>query len=279
MKLVQQELQDTDNILLVSPQNTPFDIDFRKTLLSFPSEVITQKSLPENLSRFKYIFLIDPVSSPSLQKELTSFSGKICIIITTKNSTKYLEKYTKSSSVKLVICSKSKPTREIIEKIMWFLVTDSSVQVLQLDSTLPIHREKKLSLPKINISKKKGGFFLFAFLIFLEFFFTIPLFISSVLLYNASLALKKQDIAKTRQYLSTSVPFLQLTKDSYQFSRPVLSFFFLALVPDSFVETTHLSYSLLEKIASIHDTGYQTMALILKTDKTTAEKKETAKKT
>jgi len=111
-------------------------------------------------------------------------------------------------------------------------------------------------------------------IIFIIFFYlaTIPFIIlSSYFIYKSASEVKKERMNSAKIFLSYSKSSSIIASGLYKVSRPAYLLFSIALIPDSLFEINRLSYSVLDKIIVISESGNRLISDILKKEKTDDE--------
>ncbi len=278
MFLKTEEINENSKSLFIFNKYHLYIDIFKNKLNSFEIEVFSSPKLPENFFKYKYIIIFANISEAEKiieKKELLNANKKTKILIIFFNDKENFIKIGKKISheqlhqIKLINLDVNELNDEIIEKVFWFFLSSSKEISLNLDKNIRhvdlVKKNNFRFIKKIkikNIWKK-----IIAFVFFLEFIFIIPLVISGVLLFKSSQYLIRFDIKNSENYLYYSTPFLSLTKKTYEYSRPVLSIFYLALIPDNLISLEENGYQLIQNGLDVTKNTQNIIEGILKKNK------------
>ncbi|MFQ5452215.1 MAG: DUF4012 domain-containing protein, partial [Candidatus Paceibacterota bacterium] len=200
------------------------------------------------LRPFTYIIL-DDIRAAELHPWDAKSGQKILIITYSGRAFKQMRSRLEDfahTSVKLAHLSKDEESSDVIDKLMWFLFSRDSEKAIDFVSPLPRTRspssKQHRSWPQLT-RKRIVGIILAGFFA-IEFFFVLPLIGSTAHLVKAVRFLKAENVQLATHSLEKGKPWLSLAKTSYSFSRPILSFFFLALPADNMFTLQEQGYEL-----------------------------------
>lgn len=288
MRLKIEEITPSGKILFINYHNFKSSIALKNILTEYGYEIFACHTLPQRINQFKYVFIFqerkslkkisDQISLYSQIKILNKQSTIIIILINQKKEAEILVRHLNKKEISniKVINIDDLNNKEIAVKILWFAHFKSKEIYLNLESSIEkkvLKTEKKI-IRKINYRR----IFLYLTIVFLivQFLFISPLIVSGFYLYKSFNSLKKYDLNQSKKYLSYSAPFLGLSKKLYKFSRPLFSFFYLALLPDDLIIIEDNFVLFNQRLIETAENSRRTISLILKKDKSQQEKKETA---
>jgi hypothetical protein len=284
MRLKTEEIEKKEKVLfLYKGQSTVVD-QFKKKLEANQFEIFSTDRLPNRFEYFRYIFIFD--TSFDLRSIVDKTKSPLFVVVFDdvpgyKKILNFAE--TDSHSIKIVLVSEDQLTPgsilykdEHIERILWFLLSSSKEKALNLAPSLKPKKKPHHVPRKARISKKKVILICFSLFLFSQLFFLIPLFISSVYLYKSVNELKQYHMEKAQSYNQTSAPFLSLAKKSYAFAQPVLSFFYISVIPNNIISLEDTSSILISNVIDLNENGRTIASLIFKKSKSDQEIQTTA---
>lgn len=252
MKLKLEDTAEKQQVLFIGKSALPAVSLFMSDLEKYALSIHLSKTLPERLEKYSYIFFFDEFVSEGTIQRLEHIKSKSLILLFDKIAVfktithKVMEK--KTRLIKIVHLNERALDRETREKILWFLF--SATDEVALDLRQSLHPTGNISSVKpkkvLKITRKKLVFFVLLLFLSVELFFIIPFFATGVLLFQSYTSMKNQQFAKADYFLGLAGPTLAATQKSYSLSRPLLSFFFLALIPDATLTLEETSYQLLQ---------------------------------
>lgn len=270
MRLTIEEGQHI-SLLILGKENNPCINALKNMLASYSIEVITSSRTPHRLDQFQYVFLLD-------DREIL-LPKKIPLVLFLFQNKKRFERITHRNNTydKIINIDINETDQHILQNVLWFIFSTSSEKGLNVERSLKKHIPKKKLFPifKRRITKKILIVASLTIFFVVEFFFIIPTLIGGIFLYKSGQALKNYDVNSAQNYLYASQPFISLGNTSYQISRPVLSFFFLALLPDDINGLENTGYSFIQTSLQTSQNGKTILSLLLQKNKTVSEKKET----
>lgn len=290
MRLKIEEIATKNKILFIGDHTHTVVTALKKNLKPYHFTFFFSSVMPQQVYQYYAVFVFNDQKQTQQALKLLQHTSPsqnstalIIFFVHDKNSAQKLAHRINQSlypQVK-IINTDARDDKETINKILWFAFSQSAELFLNFEKTLPpIESKCKQKIPYIKIhtsfilQKKKIVVWILLIFLFVEFFFIVPLGISSLLMYQSIQALHRSDIIKSKQYLAFSKPFFSVAYTSYKAARPVLSFLYLALIPDTIINIEENSiYALNDAIASIENSK-QLILLILKIDKTHNEKNE-----
>lgn len=140
------------------------------------------------------------------------------------------------------------------------------VEELEDEVTKEIPLEKKMSPLKQKAvgdrkhlsTRQKLGVAIIFFILF-EMLFLLPLSVSTWYLTLSGRALQNQQTIKAQSYLDNGTLFLNSSKALYRLSKPPLSFFYLARLPDNLISIIDDGFRLV-KVSIVTTTNFKTLA-------------------
>ncbi len=286
MRLKIEEIPSKNQILFISKNTYAFITILEKILYRYHFEFLHSRTLSHQLDSVYSIFIIND-KKLALQTITTlhkkNQKNNIRIILIFINDKKNAEKCAHNTTItslphiKIINCDDIK-NEEIITQMLWFAFSQSSELFLNLEKTLhPTQsrfQKRSAHIKKKNrfvIRKKTIMIWSISLFLLIEFFFLIPMSISSFMLYKSAQALQQSDILQSKYYLIRARPIFALTRTSYAVARPILSFLFLGLVPDTVLSIEeNVMDGLTDGIQSTEN-GKKLLSLIFNTNKTKEE--------
>lgn len=278
MKLKIEEVQENNRALIIAKSKSHVFEAIKRKLEHYRYQVFFSSHPPENIESFSIVFFINYLDNPELINKKTK--NKVCLILFNKKRHFFSLAKKINQAVKIINLNPHSFSSEILEKIFWFLLTSSKENILNLENELTEPKRKitkePINPPKIRFNMKKRRLLVYGILIFLivEFFFTIPLFISLFFLYQSYHSFKKENQAGFQKNFTFFSSTFSLAKKSYQISRPFLSLFYFAIVPDEIYATAENVQILLNSSFSLINNTQKTLGLILKPERDKYEQKE-----
>lgn len=283
MRLKIEEIPSKNHILFIGKDNHTFVAILKKILRHYHFEFSLSLTLPRQMDAVYAIFILN--DEKLARQTIAKFNKKyqqntIHVIAFFVNNRRGAEKLAAKSNITNSSCLKIINTddtndEETISKMLWFALSQSTELFLNLEKTL----KKKSVHPKRNaafaLRKKTIGIWLICIFLLIECFFIIPLGASSLLLYQSGKALQESDIKQSKKYLTLARPIFTVTHVSYKVARPVLSFLFLALIPDTVINIEENTLLVLTDGIQGIENSKKLFSLVLKTDKTKEEINET----
>lgn len=274
-----EEIDEAGKILFVDRQKSRLINKLKERLKEFGYQVFLVSHLPDRIDHFDYIFVLDEKAAINKLFILEATVPALIILQNKRDQLKRISsliKKNKKKRLKVINVDKRSEDDEIIEKISWFAFSRFKEPQLDLEQEIkqPVKkRHRKLQL-RLKIGKKQVFLFLFLLFFLIEILFVFPLLGAGFFLYQSVSALDSGDLSKAKNYLFYASPLLVTTRKTYSFSKPILSFFYLALLPDKILSLEEDTFSLIQEALETADNAQRIAALILETDKNSQEKKE-----
>lgn len=282
MPLKTEEIDQKGKVLFVLTKNSLLADGLKRKLTAYDYEVFVSPMLPRQIDQFQLIFIFDgQINQELFSAWLRNQPNRHLIYIFYNNQKAAWSTVRKIESnnnqFSKVINSDDTAKETVVSKILWFAFSRSSETFLNLEPTL---KKKSPARPStsfhLTLTRRHLALTVFFLLLTVELFFLIPLSFTAGLLYVSAQSLKQSRFTQSKQYLSYAAPLLTLAKTSYRPARPLLSFFYLALVPDDIIVLEEQFLLILHEATGLAENGRRFTSLLMKTDKTPTEKNETA---
>lgn len=275
MSFITETLEEKTSVLIVAKKDFDFVHNLKLHLKTNHANVYLSPTLPINLDRFDYCFLINFSTLP--KKTLISRAKKIAFIFINNPGLAFAaSKLYANTQVKIINLTGNLISKEQIDKILWFSFskTKESFLTLRIREKIKPDNKKSLSLPKFRLPNKKRLVMIFLFLlIFAHLLFIAPLAISSYLLYQAVASFKQEKFPQAKQSLEFANPTLRIAKGMYYLPRSTFLFFSFAFLPDDIFDLNERASTVLSKLLIMQENAQQAVNLLLKKDKTSDEKR------
>lgn len=254
-----EEVNQSQPILFVFSKKTLVVKRIEKKLSQYHYQIFSSPFVPRDFDHFSYLFIFNKIDEfRKILKTKVNKSTKIfLILINQKKQFFKLEKIYQEEKVKrspslhprlspswqknfkVINIDEGCFSGESLENVLWFLFSQSKEQFLNLE----IISKKKSKKPIKNYSlaiifnwfKKRFLYLLFFFVFLGGTFFILPLIASGIILYQSFYAFEKEDFSRLKNFLYLLPPLINLTKKTYRFPRPILSLFYLSLLPDNLI--------------------------------------------
>ncbi|KXK09817.1 MAG: hypothetical protein UZ22_OP11002000981 [Microgenomates bacterium OLB23] len=283
MYLVTEEQPNALEILCVRTKRTFFSDALEQRMEQFGATITINKELPDSLAAFTYIYVFyDTQMGRSFFKRLNALRKKIIVISYDSAIFEKINALVRSEHYehfKFVNVEDTEGASEYVEKVVWFASTRSKEKGLNLEKSLKPKQAAEtqksvFQLPHMTKSRWIG--LIIGIIFIIETFFVVPLGVAGYYLYRAGTALENQKPVAAQKFLRRGRPFVQLSEQAYAVARPLLSFFFITLLPENFIQTTKNGYEFTETVLIAKDTARQLFTLLLKVQKTPEEEAATS---
>lgn len=269
MKLFREEVVDNnEKVLLVYSKKTDLISSLVTQLKAYNIDTFASTTTPSKVVEYKRVFFFEklPKNIP-VPKFVSQY-----IFITSSGSKKEIARIVKEYPTLRIILINKHSAGESVETILGFVFTPESKRLLDISHTLPIKKYDRLShihfrWPKPPSRRRLFAYFLICFLLF-EALFIVPMGIAAGILYHSLREVRNSNTAGASQSLARAQPFLKSGTFLYTLSRPTLSFFSLALLPDSAVTTINAASSMISDTLAIEKRMTNILSLILDENKT-----------
>ncbi len=269
MKLFREEvIENNEKVLLVYSKKTPLISSLVTQLKTFNIDTFASTAIPSKVSEYKRVFFFEklPKNLP-VPKFVSQY-----ILVTNKSTKKEIEHMIKEQPALRIILINKHTAGESVETILGFVFTPESKRLLDISHTLPIKKRERLPhlqlrWPNPPSRRRLIAYFLIIFLLF-EVLFIVPMGIAAGFIYQSIREVRSNNTEKASRSLAHAQPFLKSGEFLYALSRPTLSFFSLALLPDSTVTTIHAASSMVADTLAIEKRMTNILSLILDENKT-----------
>ncbi len=268
MKLFHEEITENEKVLLVYAKKTPLISTLVERLKTYNIDTFASTNVPSQVSIYKRVFFFEKLPKNLPIPKTLSQSVFVTYSINKKDIQKSL---TDNPAIRIVVANKN-DSSENIETILGFVFASSSNRVLDIANSLTPNMSKskkkvRFTWPKPPSRRKGLGYFLVFFLLF-EISFIIPMGIGAGFLYKSFKEARENNLDSATRTLSRAKPFLKTGELLYSLARPTLSFFSLALTPDTVMTTLNATASMMTDSLSIEKRASNILTLILDEDKT-----------
>ena len=273
MKLETVQIDEKQKIIIISKKHYPFIDLLKSELKKYNALIFLSPVSPKEKHKFDYCFFINQTAN------LNKYTSKQKLIFIFFNQKQGLQNILKKEkdNVRVIEIKGDDITKKDIDKILWFTLSKNKEQFLFITvrnkkkNKLTIFQQKKFNIfPKITV---KRTIFSLIFLFFIShILFLFPLSLSSYFFYQSAIALKNENMQKTKQYLKFGDKSLFLTKKLYSFSRPTLLLFSLALMPDTVIDINQKTNDVLDSSISLSENAKQIFKLVLNKKKNKEQK-------
>ncbi|HLD26344.1 MAG TPA: DUF4012 domain-containing protein [Patescibacteria group bacterium] len=285
MRLTIEEIPSKNQILFIGKKTYTIITTLKKMLRHYHFTFLHSYTLPHQLDSVYSIFILNDkklalqiITKLHKEKQEKYIRVILLFIKDKKNAEKCAHDKTITSLHNIkIINSSDTNNEETITQILWFALSQSSELFLNLEKTFNQNQSQFKKRSYFIIRKKTIAVWSICIFLLIECFFLIPLIISSFMLYRSMQALRQSDSSRSKHYLELTRPVFLLARTSYTFlTRPLLSFLFIGLVPDTIINIEENTLYAVENGIQSIEHSKKLFSLILKTDKTKEEIQETA---
>ncbi len=267
-----------ENVLIVQKNETKFLNALIKEIQKLDIFVEKTSELPYSFGNIDYLFVFKESYPEGEIRQL--FASSVKTLIITSNEKIFHEfddmiKRNHKSHVRVVLVSENEVREDVVEKILWFMLTKSHEVSLNMRPTLePVKKKKKKPLIKITLTRKRIGLAVLVGLVALHTLFTIPLAFTTYHTYKAGIALQDQNITNARESVDKARNYYILTESTYVLAKPGLQFTFLSVVPENTLNILDDSITFIDTAITASQNTRVISALLLDTSKTPAQIQE-----
>ncbi|MEK7070916.1 MAG: DUF4012 domain-containing protein [Patescibacteria group bacterium] len=272
MRLITETLEKKQHVLIVESKKTQLRELLTSTLEETNATVYVSSELPNSLSRFDIVFI---VNKEIPQKTFEEKKHPHCIFLFTnsKNAVKrHLKNYAKLPSIKTVSLDKDECTKDDIDRIIWFALSKSSEAHLHL-RTRHTHASSRNNTHQQN--DNKASFFTKKRIVYTTLSTIISFFALINILYLGGFIAYYQgysSLGKTELEIGNILSRTATTL--YHPIRPIYLLFPFGFLTDSLSDLNNKLANTLESSITIEENAKQILTLISKQQKTEAEKQE-----
>ncbi|OGK28558.1 hypothetical protein A3C28_05845 [Candidatus Roizmanbacteria bacterium RIFCSPHIGHO2_02_FULL_39_9] len=269
MSFITETISDKNTILLVSEGNQELVQLFREVVKKYKIEFYLSPRIPPHLEKFDYCFFINQKHLP---KDVGKKMKKICLVYV--NSPDEADKKSKQLShmpVKIINLKGQYFSDEHIEKILWFSFSDAKEPFLTIIGKAG-RKPKSLSRRSYFTFPTKKRFFLYTlfFLIVAHIIFIPFLAISSYFFYKGVQSVSVHNPEELKINLDLGLPFFNMSKKLYSFSRTTYLIFSISLT-DDIMAVNEKTYDALSRTLSLQQNGKQIISLLLDKNKSSQD--------
>lgn len=281
MRLKIEQVENKQPILIVNREHNELTDILKKALKPFDTDIYVSPYVQENLEKFDYVFVID--DTVNFYKALR-YQYKQIIFLSSRSLNDFKEikhkiQLQRHKHVKLIHLSSYSLNQDYIDKMLWFSFDKGDELLLTLDTHI---RSTTKPSRKQHSSNQVHSFFSFRYfiegvffiLIIFHFLFIPFLFLSWYRAYQTAASLRRDSIQKTEHSLYASRNFFKIAKNLYTIPRQTLLIFSTSLFTDNLIDLTEEGLQVVESAISLRKNGQKLSQLLLKNDKTDAEKND-----
>lgn len=286
MRLVTEIVESRQQIAVIDREHTLLGKLLKTHLASYSADVFYSPSAGGDLSKFDYVFIINP-ANPASFLEKDDLGSVIFIFISKKRLAKNFDHFVSKTaaknrykSIKIISLSADHPTDTDLEKILWFALSKSQERFLDMEFIARHNKLEKNELKTNHLKKgvfgnltKKKMFVILASLIFFIHLLPFPTaFLSSYFLFKSSGAMREEKLDRAENYLRTAQISQNAARLAYLLARPGLAFFSLALWPDNLMDINEQGAIVIEKSMLVSKHLKEVSRLILATDRSAGDR-------
>lgn len=269
MKLFNEEIiEHNEKILFVYTKKTLLISILAQLFKKYNVDTFASTSVPADISIYKRVFFFEKLSN---RTPLPKFSSQF-ILITNSYNKKEIERALKEQQSLRIVIINNHSVYQDAHTILGFVFASKTKRVLDISHTLPTKKDDlfpRFRLRKLKIPSKRTFFtyFMVCFLLF-EISFIIPIGIASAFMYQSISNIRSNDLTKASRSMMRAQPFIKTGQALYALGRPTLSFFSLALLPDSIMTTIDATAAIVADTLSIEKRTSNILSHILDENKT-----------
>ncbi len=279
MPISSEDHTSPEKILIVDRNNTAISVHLKNHLKKYDSDIYLSSLAPKNISPFSVCIIING-SIPLLEKMIHYSDKKIAFIYANVKddivytAIQHIEAHKKN--VKIIRIKNTSPSKEDIEKILWFTLTSSKEYFLNLHYINPreeieVNKAVTKKLRRKNWGLKRLILFGLFILFILHILYIPPLIFSSYYLYKIQEPMEKENIEQVQTYINKMDKTLNISKKLYSFVRPTYLFFSIASIPENIFQLNVTGNNVIKKAIPIYYESKELITLLMKKDKTAQE--------
>jgi hypothetical protein len=281
MRLVVETEQTAEKALLVEKGKSPLMRALKKKLKEYNMHVSETSALPYSFKDVDYMFVaLDEYTQGELQQ---LFHAKTRILIITSHEKVFKEfthliEQNKEHPLRIVAVSKDETNPDILERILWFMLSQSSEVSLNMSPLLPeTHRPGKTHHARLKFTMTRRRLIVAGTLalILLHTFFLLPLAGALYFTYNAATSLRDQRIPSTESSLKKARVLFTFAEGGYVLAKPGLQFLFLSVQPENLMSLERDSLSFIDTTIKASSNTRAIAHLLLNTHKDVRQVQET----
>jgi hypothetical protein len=268
MKLNTEIVEEKQNALIVSKKNHVFLSLLKNELKRVSINPFNSPFIPKNIEMFQYIFVIN--EKVSLEK-LNKKAVYVYIFFGAKNRSVNTKNFPKN--IKIITVSGNHLEKNEIDKILWFAITKSEENILNLNVSQLIKRKYNPVQGITNSYQKfvtRKNLIIFAILsiIAIHIVFIPFLLVSFFFDYQSYQALKKSSLKNINNASITN----DISKKLYFLVRPTYLLFGIAILPDNLIDINEKSQLIIKQTQSLMSDFKGLEVILFKQQKTPEEK-------
>lgn len=278
MRMVVETEHTRERALLVGNVATPFMKALEVKLREYDMAVSHTAALPYSFKDIDYMFVsLDEYTTGELQQ---IFQSTTRILIITENKKIYNEfthliNKNTSNTVRVVSLDPHETHTDIIERVLWFMLSQSSETSLNMSPLLEpaphIHKKKSFTF---HLSRKRKIVMAICIVVLLHTFFLIPMGISYGLTYTAATALKNQQRDRATASLRAAQTSFKFAQGAYVLAQPGLRFLFFSVFTDNLMKIEENALIFIDNTLQASANVPAIAALILNTHKDVSQIQE-----
>lgn len=266
----------SQKILIVDRHSSSFTGQLKDHLKKYDSEIYISTLAPRDIVPFTVCLIING-SMRLLEKMIEHTDKKIAFIFHNQpdevihKAIQLIQKADKN--IKIIRLQNKQPTREDIEKILWFTLTENTEQFLNLHYLNPqdeveVTETMSKKLKKKIIKPKRIILALIVIFLLSHLLFVPPLLLSSYYLYKIQAPLEAEQFDTAETLLKKMDRSLAISKKLYAVARPTFLIFAVATFPENMFQLNDTGNTIVKKTIPLYKQAKELTALIIKKNKT-----------
>lgn len=180
-------------------------------------------------------------------------------------------------NIRIITIPSDKPDKIVLDKILWFVFSQSKELHLSLQNQrkIAVADHKSINIVekiKLVLTRKRLFWGFIFILVLYHLLFISTLLGTSFMLLKGAKNAKNEELVKSESQVQFAEFLLSVSQRLYYPIRPVYLFFSLAFPFDNLIEINDKSKIVLEQYSLIHKNAKDVAGLVLKKEKTTQEK-------
>lgn len=281
MQLVVETAQTDERALLVQKHLTPLTKKLVAKIQKYSVSIQHTTTFPYSYRDISYMFIEkEEFAEKELKRIFETETTKTLILTEHQKIFDEFDALIRKNAlrhVKVVRVLLDDTDDETIEKLLWFMLSDSEEASLSLVRTLQ-PREPDAPQPEkqpFTITRKRMFLAIAFFLIAIHTLFLAPLAVSGFLIYKAGRAAADQNFPTAQSYTNAAKPAMTLTEATYALARPGLQFLFLSLIPENLINTEKNALIFIDTSITAAHNAREIFSLFLNTKKDPGDIDET----
>ncbi|GAB4218878.1 MAG: hypothetical protein Fur009_2220 [Candidatus Microgenomates bacterium] len=269
MKLKTEIVNEKQKALIISKINYSF-IDILKSHFDkYSVEAFFSSIEPKSFRFFNYVFIIDNLLTVEKIKKYSQI--KYIFIFINKNPSNFILK-NKNQNIKIIKLNHSYLTAIEIDRILWFVFSQSTEKFLKIDNLAQEKKIIKTNFLKINFFNKNFLIRLLIWLVFIWHTLFIPfILLSYFYIYLSFKQFKKENFQKTTNYILKAKSFFNTSKSLYQLANQTYKLFGISSFPENIINVNELTINSFNEAISIVENTKKIQQLIFTKNKSQAE--------